>query len=498
MPLPMPREGETHDDFVRRCLADDALDEFESPEQKVAVCESQWRKGRPPEADQEDIMSQLRYSHVVRYVYETPWAVLPATLTVILDLLRFRALGGRLTAEEIRERIGAVSREARRGAGSVAVLPLFGVIAHRANMVHDSSGGTSVERFTAQFRQALADPSVGAIVLDVDSPGGTVNGVDELSAEIHRARGQKPIVAIANSLAASAAYWIATAADELVVTPTGEVGAIGVLAAHEDLSAAMEKAGIRTTLISAGKYKGEGTPYFPLGDEAKAAIQERVDDYYDLFTRAVARNRGVSVRDVREGFGEGRVVGARRALRLGMVDRIETLDQVLARLANAGAGRSGSGAALSLAAGPIAPHRSPGIAPDETPWDGPGEVARADAGELHLMCAWYDSTGDDEDGDGYPDDKADYKLPHHRAGDHYLVPRGLYGCAQRLDQTEIPDADRPGVREHLQRHYHELGSKAPWEAMHGDVDLRRRRLRLHTAVVGAVGTAPRRAGLTGA
>ena len=277
-------------------------------------------------------MTANRYPHLTNHVQNTPWAITSDKMLVIMDLLGFYAAGHKFTAEEIQERIGAAQRPTSRASGAVAVLPLYGVIAQRAGLMTETSGGTSTEQFTRMFRSALADTQVGAIVIDVDSPGGTVNGVEELSAEIYAARGAKPIVAVANSLAASAAYWIATAADELVVTPTGEVGSIGVLAAHEDDSAHFEQQGIKTTLISAGKYKVEGNPYEPLSDEARAYLQERVSDYYDMFVGAVARNRGAGIQAVRNGFGEGRVVGAKQAKALGMADRIDTLDDTIARL----------------------------------------------------------------------------------------------------------------------------------------------------------------------
>jgi signal peptide peptidase SppA len=275
------------------------------------------------------------YGHIISYVMNTPWAIVPEKLATIVELVRFYADGNRFTAAEVKERIGAAARPGSpsgRITGAVAVLPLQGVIAHRMNLMTETSGGTSVEAFRRQLQGALADPQVGAIAIDVDSPGGSVDGIDELSSEIFRARGQKPIVAVANAMAASAAYWIATAADELVVTPSGEVGSIGVIAAHEDASGLYEQMGVKTSLITAGKYKGEGNPYEPLGEEARAAIQERVDGYYDMFVRAVARNRGVGVAEVREGFGQGRVVGAKQAKGLGMVDRVATLDETVERL----------------------------------------------------------------------------------------------------------------------------------------------------------------------
>ena len=273
-------------------------------------------------------------------IFEMPWALLPAKLAALIAVVERHEAGVRLTAEEVQARIGSSPAAGQASAGNVAILRLFGTIFPRANLMTETSGATSAERWAAQFRQLVADTNVGAIVIDTDSPGGAVQGVDELSAEIYRARGQKPIVAVANHLAASAAYWIATAADELVVTPSGQVGSIGVFAAHEDVSRAADTAGVKTTLISAGKFKVEANPYEPLTEEARAAIQARVDEYYSMFVRAVARNRGVPVEAVRSGFGEGRVVGAREAVKLGMADRVATLDEVVAGLQRQAARRS--------------------------------------------------------------------------------------------------------------------------------------------------------------
>ncbi len=275
------------------------------------------------------------HSYLLNFVYGTPWALLPEKLAVIVDLARRHAAGETLEADEVQAIVEAAQRNSNgaRQAGAIAVLPIAGTIIPHGDMLMESSGAMSCDRIAALFHAALADPSVAGIVLNVDSPGGSVQGVDELAADLYKSRGQKPVVAIANHLAASAAYWIATSADELVVTPSSEVGSVGVFAAHDDLSAAQEQMGVKTTLISAGKYKTEASPFGPLSDEAKAAIQSRVDDYYGMFTKAVARNRGVNVSDVRGGFGEGRVVGAKEAVASGMADRIDTLDGVITRMA---------------------------------------------------------------------------------------------------------------------------------------------------------------------
>jgi signal peptide peptidase SppA len=182
------------------------------------------------------------------------------------------------------------------------------------------------------LRQAVADDAVSQILLDIDSPGGSVYGVSELGDAILSARAQKPVVAIANSLAASAAYWIGSQAGEFYVTSGGEVGSIGVWQAHQDYSKAMDEAGVKTTLISAGKFKVEGNPYAPLDEEAQGFMQSRVDDYYAAFTKAVAKGRGVPIIEVRDGMGQGRVLGADAALAQNMVDGIASFDQVLSKM----------------------------------------------------------------------------------------------------------------------------------------------------------------------
>ncbi|MGF6974909.1 signal peptide peptidase SppA [Paraburkholderia sp. JPY465] len=228
-------------------------------------------------------------------------------------------------------RSGGPAPAAAAAAGGVAVMGLVGIIRqHPATGLF--GGGAGLTQFLQAFKAALADDSCTSILIDVDSPGGSVYGVEELASEIYAARGKKRIAAVANSLAASAAYWIASAAGEFYVTPGGEVGSIGVYVAHMDRSKQLRKAGVDTKLVSAGKYKVEGNPYQPLAPEARKFLQSRVDDYYSKFTRAVARNRGVSALTVRNGMGQGRILGADAAKAAGMVDGIATFDDVARRL----------------------------------------------------------------------------------------------------------------------------------------------------------------------
>jgi capsid assembly protease len=273
----------------------------------------------------------LSRSYVLQAFMEKPWAILPNKLAIIEEIVMRHVTGEKLSAEEIQARVNGGIRAEERQIRNVAILPLFGVIFPRANMVDNISGpgGTSAERFGQSFSKLMNDPAIDAIVIDINSPGGQVGGVQEVSKKIFESRGAKPIIAVANPLTASAAYWIGSAADELVVTPSGDVGSIGVYAVHEDISAALEQEGIKISIISAGKYKVEANQYQPLSEEARTAIQSDVDEIYDTFVNDVARNRGASPDVVRNSFGEGRTVMAEQAVKIGMADRVATLDDVV-------------------------------------------------------------------------------------------------------------------------------------------------------------------------
>lgn len=275
----------------------------------------------------------MKYEHILAEVARRPWAILPEKFHAIAAFLALAASGVKLSEEEIRAAINAGPRVTPNTPGSVALIPVQGIISHRAPMMSDISGpgGTSTEKIAAQFRQAMADPGCKAIVFDVDSPGGSVDGVPELVEEIRAGRKDKKSVAVANTFAASAAYWIASAAGELVCAPSGQVGSIGVFAAHEDLSKALEAQGVKISFISAGKFKTDGSPYEPLSDTARQDMQAKVDAYYEMFVKGVAKNRGVAAGVVESDMGQGRMVLAKDAVAADMCDAVGTLDSVLAR-----------------------------------------------------------------------------------------------------------------------------------------------------------------------
>jgi len=222
---------------------------------------------------------------------------------------------------------GAVARRA----GRVGVLPIRGTILNRLSGMEAMSGGTSFETLTKSFVGMRNASDVKAIVLDIDSPGGSVDGLPEMATLIHESRGSKPIVAQVNVCAASSAYWLAAQADEIAVTPSGDVGSIGVVTVHQDMSAALEKMGIKHTVIASTPFKAEGNPFGPLEEEALASIQADVATFDTMFHDAVAQGRGVKASAVRAEYGQGRMVLADAAVKRGMADRVATMEQTLNR-----------------------------------------------------------------------------------------------------------------------------------------------------------------------
>lgn len=281
-------------------------------------------------------MSDRHYDHVLSFALEHPWAITKRMRSVIASIISQRVAG--LKASEADIQAALVNRrnlpQPTEG-GSVAIIPIYGVIAPRANLMTEMSGGTSFQALTGQLREAMANKAVKTIILDVDSPGGSVAGATEFAREVMRARTKKPIIAVAQYLMASAAYWASAAATEIVAAPSALVGSVGVYTIHEDVSVALEALGIKRTYISAGKFKVDGNEDEPLSPESEARIQAKVDDAYAMFLGDISKGRGVPLTDVRNGYGQGDVVTASEALRLGMIDAVATLDDTLARVMTA-------------------------------------------------------------------------------------------------------------------------------------------------------------------
>lgn len=217
--------------------------------------------------------------------------------------------------------------------GSVAIVPVHGALYPRGGRSLYGSF-TGMDGLRSQISAHAADPDVSAIIAHFDSPGGTVAGTPETAAAFKAAAAQKPVIAMVDSLAASAAYWIASQCSEIVMSPSADVGSIGAMILHADMSAALESMGVKLTMIRSeiSPSKNEAHPFAPLSSDAQKFLQGRVDEAGVDFVKAVASGRKTTQANVKENFGQGRVYGARAALDSGMVDRISTLSDVIAGL----------------------------------------------------------------------------------------------------------------------------------------------------------------------
>lgn len=274
----------------------------------------------------------------------SPWAIRREVLPQLADAARWPVMAGMNTTR--------AATPAQPVTAGVAVIPLTGIITPQGSWLSMLYGGApgGLCAFREAFAGALNSPDVSAILIDVDSPGGLCDLVPETAAEIRDARGTKPIVAIADTQMCSAAYWIASQADEVVITPSGYAGSIGVYRMHIDFSRANNDMGVAVTYVHAGKYKVEGNSDEPLGQEARDKWQSDVDDVYETFVADVAAGRQVSGQVVIDDYGQGRTMNARRALEAGLVDRVATyenvIDGLLGRAEPAGASATAVAAAL--------------------------------------------------------------------------------------------------------------------------------------------------------
>lgn len=217
------------------------------------------------------------------------------------------------------------------GGSGVAVIGVYGVLVPRSANVALCANQTSYESLRAQLNAALVDDAVKQIVLDFDSPGGAVTGCFELAADIYAARDTKPITALVHYSAYSAAYLLASACTEIILSQTSGVGSVGVIMKHADFSQQLANDGVAVTTFYRGARKNDLAPEAPLSEDAIAVVDQRMDLYYGLFADAVTEYRGLKPEDVRA-TEAGLYYGA-DALKAGLADRVEPQQQAINRIA---------------------------------------------------------------------------------------------------------------------------------------------------------------------
>lgn len=227
----------------------------------------------------------------------------------------------------------------------IAVVPVYGLLTPEGRY------GTSLDGLARTVTSLDANPNVSKILLNVTSPGGTVRGTIEAADAIRKVRdnGNTPIVAIANGMMASGALWVGAAASELVVTPSGEIGSIGVISMYEDWSKAIEGMGVKIDVMRIPEKKARYSGLEPMTEEMRQHVTQRIAESYDKFKRAMATNRGIRIDQVEVKFGGGEMLSAEEAVQAGLADRIATFDQTIARMAKQRAASSSHRAALAKA-----------------------------------------------------------------------------------------------------------------------------------------------------
>jgi signal peptide peptidase SppA len=280
---------------------------------------------------------------IASLVFDTPLMIHNRKADTILKAIGPRILEGFELAEgdfqkpERHARVGVMryfSGGGYLGEYGIGVLPILGTLVRRGTWLDAMSGLTSYSEIMAGFDEMMMDSSVRAVMLELDTPGGEAGGVFDLSQHIREVMDYvgKPVWAHANEMAASAGYAIACAANEIWIPTTGEVGSIGVLAAHLDVSEADRMLGERWTYIYAGEEKVDGNMHEPLSDRALETIQSDVDALYDMFVDLVSQNRGIAaekIRDTKAGMFRGR-----KAVESGLADEFGTFDEALEALAS--------------------------------------------------------------------------------------------------------------------------------------------------------------------
>jgi signal peptide peptidase SppA len=209
-----------------------------------------------------------------------------------------------------------------RSEKGVEIIPIHGILTKNPGAFDDFLGMTSYEKIREGIEKALMDEKVETILLDIDSPGGEVNGLFDLADFIYNARAQKKIIAIANDDAYSAAYAIASSAEKVFITRTSGIGSIGVIASHIDQSGFDEKQGIKYTTIFAGSRKNDLNPHEPITSESLESLQEEVNRLYGMFVKLIARNRNLSTLAVKS--TEAGLYFGQNAIEIGLADGITT------------------------------------------------------------------------------------------------------------------------------------------------------------------------------
>jgi signal peptide peptidase SppA len=279
-----------------------------------------------PETTQQT-MEDFRYPLLQTMLYDQPLMVAPNKAEILHNVLQGYAAGSPPAIDAVAFKANTERKPYTTTTGGVAVISVVGSLVHRGGFLNALSGMTSYRSLTSLLRRAEKDADVKAIMLDVDSPGGSVAGLFDLAKEIRRINATKPVWSISNEDMFSAAYAIGSASSRIIAPETAMAGSIGVVMMHLDQSKADEKSGKKYTPIYAGYHKVDGSSHAPLSDAARATFQNTVDQMYGIFVRHVAAGRGMDEQAVID--TQAQIYTATDAVDVGLVDQIASHDEAL-------------------------------------------------------------------------------------------------------------------------------------------------------------------------
>lgn len=274
------------------------------------------------------------------------WAIMPGALDHIHDVLRAHLRGPKLNLKDMEARVLSYESADERGYRVVngsAIISVMGPTAKRVDIFDRVLFGmVSTEMVKGELLAALEDDDVSKIVLHLDTPGGSTDGVQDLASAIYNSRGRKPIVAFSDGIMASAGVWYGSAADKIYVSgDTVRVGSIGIIGKHVEGYIVDSNDGVRVTEIAAGKSKNTLSQNAPLTQAGWEQMKEMADHLYDIFVNDVAKFRGRSPEDVRENMAEGRLFFGLQAIEVGLVDGVSSLDDIVSGTTEPGAAKGG-------------------------------------------------------------------------------------------------------------------------------------------------------------
>ena len=327
MPLPSPRKDEDHSKFKTRCMGDGVMKkEYPDRKQRNAVCESQWKKKEKAMGNDWKTEENLALlcdetgecqPCVMDAIMADPWMITEDWMQTIISIATRAGKSPEGIAFKAPDKVTQHQLQIR---GDNGIVNVKGPIFRYANLFTEISGATSVTSVARQFSEALSNPKVKTIILNIDSPGGQANGINELAETIYAARQQKKIVAYVGGSGTSAAYWIASAAGKLEVDDTGILGSIGVVLS------------VRKRDDSSIEFVSSSSPNKrpdPETDAGKKEIISFLDSMAEVFVDKVARNRDITSAKVLSDFGRGGLVVGAKAVAVGMADSLGSFEKIV-------------------------------------------------------------------------------------------------------------------------------------------------------------------------